>query len=115
LIPVRWRFSDIVISLLAGTRIKELTMDKRERDSLSHYARWAKQTIANAMSLRADDTNKGIMSEETAKLANTEAEHLTKELWEAAQKECGDTASFNETMMTYIRKVFHWCDRHMHK
>jgi len=87
--------------------------DADQSESLQHVRTWAKQSIAFALILRAEEAGKPIDSSQLATWAGKEADSRTDELWETSVGECGANAAFSLFVMTYARNVYDWCYSHM--
>jgi hypothetical protein len=74
---------------------------------------WTIQTIAAAMSLRADATGKQA-TQESFEAAQVEAQAIGLDLWNEAFADTGRDVPAQVTMMKVSGKVFDWCHTHMH-
>jgi hypothetical protein len=74
---------------------------------------WASQTIAFAISIRADETGKKLEDPKSRHLVATGALDEASDLWEATVRDAPSDADAATLMLTYSRKVFSWCDRHI--
>ncbi len=85
---------------------------ERSRGSAAtRIANWGRQTIAAAMSIRAEDLGKSLDDPERVRLAGREAHEIAEKLWADAYKECGGDP--NGIWQPFARKIFAWADEHM--
>ena len=87
--------------------------DADQGEPLQHMKTWAKQSVAFALSLRAEEAGKPINSPELSTWANKEAVSRTDELWEKSVGECGANPAFSLVGITFAQNVFDWCYSHM--
>jgi hypothetical protein len=76
---------------------------------------WARQTIAFAISIRADDTGKDLDDPERRRLVATGAFDEASDLWVATVRDAPTDADYATLVLAYSRKVFSWCDRHINR
>ena len=81
--------------------------------AMEHIGSWGRQTIAFAMSLRAERVENPIDSSERAAAANKEANALAQDLWESALKECSQPVKPPEMTMKFTSKVCDWVVEHL--
>ena len=74
---------------------------------------WARQTIAFAISIRADELGRKIDDPEFRRRIATGAIDEAADLWLAAVEEAPSDADASALLLEYSRKVFQWCDRHI--
>ena len=72
-------------------------------------ANWGRQSIAYAISLRAQDDGESLQNEAQVTHARNATEKIAAELWESAAK---DSTLPGEFMMKFVRSVFDWIDDH---
>lgn len=89
-------------------------MNEFERKRLGETAAWAQQTIAFAIGLRARDSGKPFENMEKHDFARKEIDARTDELWEKTEAEIPVGTNLQGAIEAYARKVFDWCDNHMH-
>jgi hypothetical protein len=87
----------------------------REDEAKEVLSSWARQTIAFAISIRADETGKKLEDPESRRLVASGALDQASDLWEAAVRNAPSDADFATLMLAYSRKVFTWCDRHINR
>ena len=81
--------------------------------AMEHLASWGRQTIAFAMSLRAERVENPIDSPERVAAANEETKALAQDLWESAFNECSQPVKLPEITMKFTAKVFDWVSGHL--
>lgn len=75
----------------------------------SALASWAKQTIAHALSLTAQDDGQALNNPAQVRHARNAVERIASELWEDTAKESSAPARFT---MLFVRRVFDWIQDH---
>ena len=89
--------------------------DKSEIQKLmEHLGSWGRQTVAFAMSIKAQKIGKPIEGEDRAMAAGKEIHATSQELWEAALKECKQPVKSEEMTMKFAEKVFDWVNKHIY-
>ena len=73
---------------------------------------WARQSIAWAFSLRAEDIGSRVDPVRWAQLAAVEVNATASELLSATFAELGEGATEVAVTALFARKVLDWCDRH---
>ena len=73
---------------------------------------WARQCIAWAFSLRAEDVGSKMDPIRWAQLASAEVNATASELLSATFAELGEGATAVAITALFARKVLDWCDRH---
>ena len=86
-----------------------------EYEAEASVTTWARQTIAFAIAIRADEFGRKIEDPESRRLIATGAMDEAADLWLAAVEESPSDADASAILMEYSRKVFHWCDRHINR
>jgi len=81
--------------------------------AMAHIGSWGRQTIAFAMSLRAERVGNPIDGTNRVAAASKEANSLAQELWESAFKECSQPVQPSEMTMKFTAKVFDWVVDHL--
>jgi hypothetical protein len=81
--------------------------------AMEHLASWGRQTIAFAMSLRAQRIENPIDSRERVVAANQETNALAQDLWESAFNECSQPVKAPEITIKFTAKVFDWVTDHL--
>jgi len=81
--------------------------------AMEHIGSWGRQTIAFAMSLRAERVGKPIDDPVRVAAANKEVNILAQDLWESALKECNQPVKPPEMTMKFTAKVFDWVLNHL--
>ncbi len=81
--------------------------------AMEHIGSWGRQTIAFAMSLRAERVENPINSPERVVAANKEANAIAQDLWESAFNECSQPVKPPEMTMKFTAKVFDWVVEHL--
>lgn len=76
---------------------------------------WARQSIAWAFSLRAEDVGSRVDPVRWAQLAAAEVNATASELLSATFAELGEGATAVAITALFARKVLDWCDRHRHQ
>ena len=87
----------------------------REDEAKEVLSSWARQTIAFAISIRADETDKKLEDPESRRLVALGALDEASDLWEATLRNAPSDTDFATLMLAYSRKVFSWCDRHINR
>jgi hypothetical protein len=87
----------------------------REVEAKDVLANWASQTIAFAISIRADETGKKLEDPKSRQLVASGAWDQASDLWEATLRDAPSDADTATLMLAYSRKVFSWCDRHINR
>jgi hypothetical protein len=87
----------------------------REISAKDMVATWASQTIAFAISIRADETGKKLEDPKSRQLVASGAWDQARELWEATLRDAPSDADTAMLMLAYSRNVFSWCDRHINR
>jgi hypothetical protein len=87
----------------------------REDEAKEVLANWARQTIAFAISIRADETGKKLEDPESRRLVALGALDEASDLWEATLRAAPKDTDFATLMLTYSRKIFSWCDKHINR
>ena len=88
---------------------------KKETDqqkAIEHVASWGRQTIAFAMSLRAQAIGKPIDDPGRAGSAGKQVHAIAQELWEAAHADCKQPVQHNEIAMKFAKRVLDWAAEH---
>lgn len=75
----------------------------------SALALWAKQTIAYALSLTAQEDGQALDNPAQVLHARNAMERIASELWEDTAKESSEPARF---MLLFVRRVFDWVQDH---
>ena len=91
-------------------------MDQNPQEEAQQYiVNWAKQTIAFAMSIRAERLGKPIDEDpELVALAAKEARELVKDLWREAFEAAPQPPAIEKvTWRPFVRKVFDWANDHL--
>ncbi len=83
-----------------------------QSDPVQQIKIWVLQSIAFAISLRADTTGKPV-TPEFFELANKEAEATALDLWNETFAETEPNMPGQVTLMKFAQKVFDWCNSHM--
>lgn len=81
--------------------------------AMAHMGSWGRQTIAFAMSLRAERVGNPINGPDRVTAAGKEANALAQDLWESTFKECSKPAQPSEMTMKFTAKVFDWVVNHL--
>ena len=81
--------------------------------AIEHIGSWGRQTIAFAMSLRAERVGNAIDSPNRVTAAGKEANAIAQELWESASKECDRPVQPSQMTMKFAAKVFDWVISHL--
>ena len=87
----------------------------REDEAKEVLFDWARQTIAFAISIRADETGKNLDDPESRRLVASGALDEASDLWEATLRDAPTDADYATLILAYSRKVFSWCDRHINR
>jgi hypothetical protein len=87
----------------------------REIGAKEMVATWASQTIAFAISIRAEETGKKLEDPKSRQLVASGAWNQASDLWEATLRDAPSDADTATLMLTYSRKVFSWCNRHINR
>ena len=87
----------------------------REIGAKEMVATWASQTIAFAISIRADETGKMLEDPKSRQLVASGAWDQASDLWEATLRDAPSDADSATLMLAYSRNVFAWCHRHIHR
>jgi hypothetical protein len=87
----------------------------REDEAKEVLFSWARQTIAFAISVRADETGKDLDDPESRRLVALGALDEASDLWQATLRDALSDADYATLMLAYSRKVFSWCDRHINR
>jgi len=82
------------------------------RDALQGLTSWGRQTIAFTMSVRAHEIGKPIEDTGRARDASKEVDKITRELWNAAHRECKQPAELPEMTMKFVKRVLDWAEKH---
>ena len=74
---------------------------------------WARQTIALAIAIRAEDVGRKLSEDAVAKGSIDQA----YELWELTVRRADDVPEYPHPvhLSAYSRAVFEWCDSHMNR
>ena len=75
-------------------------------------ANWGRQTIAFAISLRAEDDGQPLNDPRQVHHASSAMDRVAAELWDEAAREC---AARSEIVMRFARKVLDWVEDHRGK
>jgi hypothetical protein len=75
-------------------------------------ANWGRQTIAFAISLRAEDDGQPLDDPRQVRHASTAMDKVAAELWDEASRESGGQT---EIVMRFARKVLDWIADHRMK
>ena len=89
--------------------------DARVVEAKDLVANWASQTIAFAISIRAEETGKKLEDPKSRQLVASGSWDQASDLWEATLRDAPSDADTATLMLTYSRKVFSWCDRHINR
>lgn len=81
--------------------------------AMGHIGSWGRQTIAFAMSLRAERVGNAIDGPDRVAAASKEANAIAQELWESAFKECDQPVQPPQMTMKFAAKVFDWVISHL--
>jgi hypothetical protein len=87
----------------------------REVEAKAVLFSWARQTIAFAISIRAEETGKNLEDPASRRLVALGALDEASDLWVAALRDAPSDADYDTLMLAYSRKVFAWCDRHINR
>ena len=86
-----------------------------EYEAEAAVTNWARQTIAFAIAIRADELGRKIEDPERRRLIATGAMDEAADLWLATMEEAPSDADAATLLLEYSRKVIHWCDRHINR
>ena len=78
------------------------------KQAMGHITSWGRQTIAFAMSLRAERLGKPIGDPNRVALAGKETNAIAQDLWDAAFNECRQPVELPEISMKFTKKIFDW-------
>jgi hypothetical protein len=81
--------------------------------AMGHIGSWGRQTVAFAMSLRAQRIGKPIDGPQRVIVAGKEANAVAQDLWESALKECNQPVQPQQMLMKFTAKVFDWVIKHL--
>ena len=101
--------------LVRGKQPFKILTVKSDSDSFEVLFSWARQTIAFAISIRADETGKDLDDPESRRLVALGALDEASDLWQATLRDALSDADYATLMLAYSRKVFSWCDRHINR
>jgi hypothetical protein len=87
----------------------------REVEAKELVANWASQTIAFAISIRAEETGKKLEDPKSRQLVASGAWDQASDLWEATLREASNDADTAALMLAYSRKVLSWCHGHINR
>lgn len=91
-----------------------LMSDQNElKDAMGHIGSWGRQTIAFAMSLRAQKIGKSIDNPQQVLAAGKEANIIAQHIWETALKECEQPTQPSQMTMKFISNIFDWVHQHL--
>lgn len=80
---------------------------------MEHLGYWGRQTVAFAISIKAQKIGKPINGDARAMAAGKEIHATSQELWEAALNECKKPVKPEEMTMKFAEKVFDWVKQHI--
>jgi hypothetical protein len=84
-------------------------MDELQR----HLSSWGRQTIAFAMSVRAQEIAKPIDGEDRVRQAAVEAGNVAQDLWTETLKKLGPTSALEKFTSEFARAVLAWSTEHL--
>lgn len=79
-------------------------------EALQHCQRWGRQTIAFALSIRAQNDEQPLDDPTQVQHASNATEEVTKQLWEQAS---APTIPNMQVPLTFARLVFDWVSDHL--
>ncbi len=89
--------------------------DESEKQKLiKHLSLWGRQTVAFALSVKAQKIGKPIDCDARAMAAGKETDATSQELWDAALNECKKPVKPEEMTMKFAEKVFDWVNGHIY-
>ena len=87
----------------------------REVEAKELVANWASQTIAFAISIRAEEIGKKLEDPKSRQLVASGAWDQASDLWEVTLREAPSDADTAALMLAYSRNVLSWCHGHINR